>query len=66
VLANLLPGLRNLRAPMSAGYLWLATSWFLLVPILPRSEKEATGAIADVYGLVLQRHLAFRAGPPAR
>ena len=51
MLANLLPGLRDLRAPMSAGYLWLATTWLLLVPHLPRSAKEATGPIADVYSL---------------
>jgi hypothetical protein len=29
MLASLLPGLRELRAPLAAGYLWLVTGWLL-------------------------------------
>lgn len=30
MLASLLPGLRELRAPLAAGYLWLVVGWLLL------------------------------------
>jgi hypothetical protein len=32
VLTNLLPGFREVRAPLAAGYLWLLALWFLLDP----------------------------------
>lgn len=30
MLANILPGLREIRAPLAAGYLWFVTAWVLL------------------------------------
>jgi hypothetical protein len=30
MLMNLLPGLRELRAPLVSGYLWLISAWLLL------------------------------------
>lgn len=51
MLMNLLPGLRDLRAPLAAGYLWLTGLWLLLADSIP-SRGTATGVIADAYILV--------------
>ncbi len=48
MLANLLPGLRDLRVPLSIGLLWLTAIWLLVYPVVP-SESTATGLIAHVY-----------------
>jgi hypothetical protein len=50
MLMNLLPGLRDLRAPLSAGYLWLVGLWLLLVDAIP-PRGVATGILAHVYAL---------------
>ena len=50
MLMNLLPGLRDLRAPLAAGYLWLIGLWLLLVDAVP-SRSKATGVVAHVYTL---------------
>lgn len=42
MLTNLLPGLRELRAPLSAGYLWIALIWLVLGPHIP-PPSEAQG-----------------------
>ena len=42
-LTQLLPGLRDVRAPLVAGYLWLFTGWLLLAGHLPAKTD------ADVY-----------------
>ena len=52
MLANLLPGLRDLRAPLAAGYLWLAAGWLYLAPQLPASANDATGVMKDIYRVV--------------
>jgi hypothetical protein len=52
MLANLLPGLRDLRAPLSAGYLWLAAGWLYFAPQLPASMNEAEGVLKDIYRVV--------------
>jgi hypothetical protein len=50
MLMNLLPGLRDLRAPLAAGYLWLVGLWLLLADaVAPRTT--ATGVLAHVYVL---------------
>jgi hypothetical protein len=41
VLANILPGIREIRAPLVAGYLWLATGWILIGG--PTSAASASG-----------------------
>jgi hypothetical protein len=52
MLANLLPGLRDLRAPLAAGYLWLAAGWLYLAPQLPASANDAKGVMKDIYRVV--------------
>jgi len=50
VLTSVLPGLRELRAPLSAGFLWLLALWFGVEPSLPVA-KDASGAVASAYRL---------------
>lgn len=50
MLANLLPGLRDVRAPLSAGCIWLLTLWLLLGDRVP-TQTEARGAWASLYRL---------------
>jgi uncharacterized membrane protein YvlD (DUF360 family) len=49
---SLLPGLRDLRAPLAAGYLWLAAGWLYFAPQLPASVEDAQGVLRDVYRVV--------------
>lgn len=48
---SLLPGLREIRAPLIAGYIWCGVLWLLLKPVIP-SRDDATGAIAVVSDLI--------------
>ncbi|MFG1659554.1 hypothetical protein ACGFIY_23775 [Micromonospora chersina] len=50
ILGSLLPGLREVRAPLAAGYLWIAYAWLALRNDVPQ-RKTATGLLADVYDL---------------
>jgi hypothetical protein len=52
MLASLLPGLRDLRAPLAAGYLWLAAGWLYFAPRLPASVNDAHGVLKDIYRVV--------------
>jgi hypothetical protein len=52
MLASLLPGLRDLRAPLAAGYIWLAAGWLYFAPQLPTSVEDADGVIKDIYRTV--------------
>lgn len=56
---NLLPGLRDLRAPLAAGYLWLTAGWLYFAPQLPASVDEADGVLKDIY------HVIEASGPVA-
>jgi TPR repeat protein len=58
VLASLLPGLRELRAPLAAGYLWLVAAWLAFAGLIPRPD-QADGIFKDVYDV------AIAAGAPA-
>lgn len=49
-MAALLPGLRELRAPLAAGYVWLLDLWLLFGTHIPSSD-EATGVVARIYEL---------------
>jgi hypothetical protein len=49
MLLNLLPGLRDLRAPLAAGYLWLAAGWLYFAPKLLALESEGQGVRKDIY-----------------
>jgi len=53
MLMNLLPGFRELRAPLAAGYLWLIVPWILWTPTCEDSELtmsacELNSAFSDV------------------
>jgi hypothetical protein len=50
MLASLLPGLRELRAPLAAGYLWLVTLWIAVAPKI-QEMISAEGAYRDIYSL---------------
>jgi hypothetical protein len=52
LLMNLLPGLRDLRAPLAAGYLWLTAGWLYFAPQLPASVDEADGVLKDIYRVI--------------
>jgi hypothetical protein len=59
LLASAIPGLRDVRAPLVAGYLWLLFAWLVVLPETPLSKHAGTGAVASVVGL------ATAAGPVA-
>lgn len=42
MLSSLMPGLRDLRAPLAAGFVWLVALWFLFEPMWDR-DREADG-----------------------
>ena len=50
---NLLPGLRELRAPLAAGYLWLAGLWLSLTHAgwLPSTRPPGNGEVARLWDL---------------
>jgi hypothetical protein len=50
VLASVVPGLREIRAPLAAGYLWLIAAWLLVADHVPHEDK-ATGLLARAYDL---------------
>jgi len=50
MLINLLPGLRELRAPLASGYVWLLVGWLILASLVPPADT-ATGAWRDIYRL---------------
>ncbi len=47
MLANILPGLRELRTPLVLGWTWLIVAWLLLAPVAPAADT-AQGLVADV------------------
>lgn len=56
MLASLLPGLREIRAPLAAGYLWLVVGWLLLHDRVANSWSapgavEALGELRDAIGV---------------
>ncbi|SDU06425.1 hypothetical protein SAMN04489733_0828 [Amycolatopsis keratiniphila] len=50
MLSSLLPGLRELRAPLAAGYVWLLGLWLAFRPALP-SPGQASGVYRDLLEL---------------
>ncbi|MEU1519106.1 hypothetical protein ABZ490_44420 [Streptomyces sp. NPDC005811] len=58
MLTSLLPGMRNLRAPLAAGSLWLVALWLLVGRDLPK-PGATSGLLADLYDA------AIWAGKPA-
>jgi hypothetical protein len=50
MLANLLPGFREIRAPLAAGYIWLLTLWVGFSECIPEKES-AQGVWGSLYHL---------------
>ncbi|MET9406164.1 hypothetical protein ABZX90_10380 [Streptomyces sp. NPDC002935] len=50
MLTNLLPGLRDVRAPLSTGCIWLLTLWLFLEERVP-TRQQAGGVWASLYRL---------------
>lgn len=50
MLLSLLPGIRELRTPLSTGYLWLISLWLLIGDRLPKTQP-AGGALAPAWRL---------------
>lgn len=51
ILASALPGFRDLRAPLVAGYLWLLFAWLLLDPELPPPSGNVSGFVDTLLDL---------------
>lgn len=51
MLSSLLPGLREVRAPLAAGFVWLVALWFLLDPRWTR-DSAAEGVIGSTNRLM--------------
>lgn len=51
MLSSLLPGLRQLRGPLAAGYLWLLLFWLAFGDELPTSDESKAGALDRAYRL---------------
>lgn len=53
ILAELLPGARNLRAPLAIGYLWLLAAWlnFQRFPVYIKNNPLQHRIIVDAHGL---------------
>lgn len=49
ILASALPGFRDLRAPLTAGYLWLFLLWMVIKPDI--SKRPTNSVIGSVYDL---------------
>ncbi|MEU4421813.1 hypothetical protein AB0F81_14400 [Actinoplanes sp. NPDC024001] len=51
MLASLLPGLRDIRTPLTVGYLWLVILWLVLADDLPRTKPPDGGLVARLFDL---------------
>jgi hypothetical protein len=60
VLANILPGLREIRGPLAAGFLWLLLGWLSFHDRVA-SPSGAIGELVDLGGLVSDAALAVAA-----
>jgi hypothetical protein len=50
---NILPGFRELRAPLAAGYMWLITAWLWLdhFQLIPMSRPAGNGWLAHLWSI---------------
>jgi hypothetical protein len=51
MVSSVLPGLRELRAPLAAGYLWLVTAWLVLGDKLPTAMEVKPAPLDRLYRL---------------
>ena len=58
MLANLLPGIRDIRTPLATGYIWLLTFW-LWLPAHFRDTRPSEGVPGDIAQLA---HYSGRVG----
>jgi hypothetical protein len=49
MLASLLPGLRDVRTPLTVGYLWLFILWLWFADKWPSERPRDDGAIARIF-----------------
>jgi len=52
MLTSLLPGLRQIRAPLSSGFVWLVALWLLAEPLIDRDSEvgDTLSSMAEVLG----------------
>jgi hypothetical protein len=51
LLANLLPGIRDLRGPLTVGYMWLLNLWLLFADDVPRERPSNNDVVAKLFDL---------------
>lgn len=51
MLSSLLPGLRDLRTPLTVGFLWLTSLWVVFGPQIPSSTSAADGLALELFRL---------------
>lgn len=52
MLASLLPGLRDVRTPLTVGYLWLLLLWLWFADEFPTERPDDDGFVARIYDLL--------------
>ena len=60
MLAGILPGLRDVRAPLAAGYLWLCFGWLIVSDDVATAEG-VVGRVVELGGVVTDAALAVAA-----
>ena len=51
MLSNVLPGLREVRAPLTAGYMWLIAAWLLFHSSIPTAAEAQGGPLEPFFDL---------------
>lgn len=51
MLASLLPGLRDIRTPLTVGYLWLLVLWYFFGEKIPDKRPTGNGIVARLFDL---------------
>ena len=51
VLTSVLPGLREVRTPLTAGVIWLLVVWLVVAPRMPENAAELQGVPRDLWRL---------------
>ena len=48
ILASIVPGIRDLRAPLIAGYMWLLFAWLVAQPEVPLRTSGRLGSVVEL------------------
>src|SRR5215472_4774848 len=51
MLASLLPGLRDIRTPLTVGYLWLLAAWLMFGDFVRKGHLAGNGLVAQLFNL---------------